>query len=234
MDERLSRRRLLNHLGVATTTGATALAGCTSLPTTSADDDNDGPSLQFEASVVDAFSEAGPARIELTLGTATDRPIVVRTNMSAGQDGVFNGVWGQSEAGAELGMFRVDGYAARCLPEDTAPPIPEERVDGCWVPPCEEIELPSSHGRFELTPEEPRSDEYALLDAFNEACLPSGTYEFGEDRGGISARAAFGEVADSEVVTESGWYTLARTVTVTLGEDGSVDTTAEVSLEPAE
>lgn len=231
MDERLSRRRLLDHLGAATITGATALAGCTGLPTTEVDD---GPSLRFEASVVDPFSDAHPARLELTLATETDQPIVVRTNMSAGQDGVFNGVWGRSDAGTELGLFRVDGYAARCLPEDTAPPIPDEPVDGCWKPPCEEIELPSSHGRFELTPGEPRADEYALLDGFNETCLPPGTYEFGEERGNISARAAFGEVADSEVQTESEWYSLQRSVTVTLGEDGSVDPMAEVSLEPAE
>ena len=167
MHDRVSRRAVL------ASAGALSLSGClgsvdTADPTASPDD---APAVSFTAEVVRPFADEHPAALRLALANGGGEPLVVRWNVSDGQGGPFNPVWGVRRDGdTEVGVFRRDGQAL-CVPGDGSP-IPESPIEGCWAPPCEEIDLPMSlHGRFELTPDGPTADEYVVLDGLGGECL---------------------------------------------------------------
>jgi hypothetical protein len=155
---------------------------------------------------------------------------VVRTNASTGQGGPFTRVWGTRESGgARLGLFRRDGWAAKCVGGDGSSTIPESAADGCWRPPCESVDLPSFHGQVELPPGGTTADVYVLLDGFNEECLPAGTYAFSQDD--VSATVARGEIRDGDAELRSDPVALVRQATVTVDGDRTVSATASATVE---
>ncbi|MEF8841877.1 MAG: hypothetical protein V5A62_09670 [Haloarculaceae archaeon] len=117
------------------------------------------------------------------------------------------------------------------MPGDGSP-IPETPADGCWAPPCEAVDLPSSHGRFELSPDESNADEYVVLDGIDGECLQPGTYVFDEDRAGVGASVARGTITDASVRTESKWHSLCRCLTLSIDEGGNITATAEAAVAP--
>jgi hypothetical protein len=228
MHDRVSRRAVL------ASAGALSLSGClgsvdTADPTASPDD---APAVSFTAEVVRPFADEHPAALRLALANGGGEPLVVRWNVSDGQGGPFNAVWGVRRDGdTEVGVFRRDGQAL-CVPGDGSP-IPESPIEGCWAPPCEEIDLPMSlHGRFELTPDGPTDDEYVVLDGLGGECLQPGTYVFDEDRAGVGARVARGTVEDASVETDSGWYPLERDLELSIDDSGNVTASAEAVVSP--
>jgi hypothetical protein len=230
MSDRVTRRIVLAGASSLSLTGCLGAVGTASAP-------NGGPpdwtrAVSFAAEVVRSFTDEHPASLRLALANGGEEPLVVRWNVSGGQGGPFNPVWGvQRDGDAEVGVFRRDGQAL-CVPGDGSP-IPERRVDGCWAPPCEEVDLPMSlHGRFELAPDDPTADEYVVLDGFDGTCLEAGTYEFDESRANVSASVARGTVEDASVETESGWYPLERHLALSIDETGDVTASAEAVVAP--
>ena len=226
----------LTRRGVLAGTGglSLSLAGCLGDfgPSGSRDGTPDGaPAVSFTAEVVRPFADEHPAALRLALANGGEEPLVVRWNVSDGQGGPFNAVRGTRRDGdAEVGLFRRDGQAL-CVPGDGSP-IPDAPVEGCWEPPCEEVDLPSLHGRSELVPDTPTADEYVVLDGLGGPCLRPGTYEVDESRAGVSARVARGTVDGASVRTGSGWYPLERHLTLSIDEDGSVTASAEAVVNP--
>ena len=218
MPDRVTRRAVLASAGTLPFGGCLGDTGSAGGP----------PAVSFGAEVRRSFADEHPAELRLGLANGEDEPLVVRWNVSGGQGGPFNPVWGVRRGGdAEVGVFRRDGSAALCVP-GSGSPVPEHPVDGCWTPPCEEVDLPASlHGRFELVPDEPIADEYVLLDGPGGTCLEPGTYEFGGTRTNVDARVARGTVEDASVETRSGWYPLERRLTVSIDEEGTVTASAE-------
>ena len=232
MSDRMTRRAVLASAGTLSLGGCLEEVGTASAPAGGLPDWTQA--VSFTAAVVRSFADEHPASLRLVLANEGEEPLVVRSNWSDGQGGPFNAVWGMRREGDdEVGLFRRDGYAALCVPGD-GNPIPDTPVDGCWKPPCEEIDLPSSHGQFELPPEEPNTDEYAVLDGLDGSCLRPGTYVFDENRAGVSARVARGSVDGASVTTGSGWYPLDRHLTLSIDERGGVTASAEAVVDPPE
>jgi hypothetical protein len=230
MPDRATRRAVL------ASAGAVSLAGCLGdvVPpgSTSGSRADGAPSVSFAAAVRRSVADDQPASLRLALANGGEEPLVVRWNVSGGQGGPFNPVWGTRRDGdAEIGVFRRDGQTL-CVPGDGSP-IPDTPVDGCWTPPCEAVDLPVSlHGRFELPPDEPNAAEYVVLDGFDAGCLPRGTYEFDESRANVSARVARGTVVNDSVRTESAWHPLERRLALSIDGDGNVTTSAEAVVSP--
>ena len=230
MPDRVTRRAVL------ASAGAVSLAGCHGdvVPggSTGGSRSDGAPSVSFAAAVRRSFADDHPASLRLALANGGEEPLVVRWNASGGQGGPFNPVWGVRRDGdAEVGVLRRDGQAL-CVPGDGSP-IPDTPVEGCWTPPCKAVDLPVSlHGRFELAPDGPTADEYAVLDGPDGACLPPGTYGFDESRANVGASVARGTVEDGSVRTGSAWYPLERRLTLSIDEDGNVTASAEAVVSP--
>lgn len=187
--------------------------------------------MSLDVEVRAPFTGSGPARLRFALSNDTADGLVVRTNASAGQGGPFTAVWGDHRSGdARLGLFRRDGWAAKCVGETGSSTVPDSPVDGCWRPPCRAVDLPSLHGQFEVPPGGERAGVYVLLDGFNDECLPGGTYAFDGERGNVSARVARGEIRDGDPELTAEPVALVRTATVTVGGDRTVSATAEATV----
>lgn len=237
MPARLTRRGVLASTGVLPLAGCLGDGGRSNAPEGTTDPPtgttlDQAPAVSFTVEVLRSFTDEHPAALRLALVNEGEEPLVVRWNVSDGQGGPFNAVWGiQRDGDAEVGVFRRDGSAVLCVPGDGSP-VPETTADECWAPPCEAVDLPSLHGRFELSPDEPNADEYVVLDGLDGGCLQTGTYVFGGTRAGVGASVARGRVEEASVETGSEWYSLERRLTLSVAETGAVTTSGEAVLAP--
>lgn len=182
-------------------------------------------SVTLTATVIDSFTAAHPGRLRLTLTNQTE-DLLLSLGVRRGIDGPLTVIRGSRDDGRELlVLYRgkdLDRYAL-CA-ESSETPIPEERVDGCWQPRCATgIEVMSTHGSVVLGPRETLTGEYTVLDGFDDGCLVAGTYAFSDDTSELGP----GERTDRGVEFAADPTRIVRHLNITLGEDGSVATSAE-------
>lgn len=225
MESSIRRRDVLAGIGVGVLSGCLSNSAgddpSTATPTGTAD----SSSISLDATVLQSFDAAHPARLQLTLANRTDDQLL-SLGVRRGIDGPFTAIRGhRREDGRELLVFyrgrELDRYA-QCA-ESSKTPIPDERVDGCWQPRCSEgLEVISTHGRVILEPGETLTGEYTLLDGFDEGCLAPGTYEFADE----AAEVGRGTETEESVDFTSEPARMTRRLAVTL-DDEAVSATAE-------
>lgn len=183
-------------------------------------------SVSLEATVMQSFGAANPARLRLSFTNRSDHLVLLSPGVMQGIDGPLTAIRGhRSNGDRELLLFYrgtdLDSYVL-CA-ESTETPIPAERIEGCWQTRCGEgLEIITAHGPIALEAGESLSSEYTLLDGFDDGCLRPGTYEF-KDTTAISRARQTDESVES--ISESS--TLVRRLMVTLADDGSVSATAQ-------
>lgn len=226
----LTRRKVLQSVGVCALSG---VAGCLS-GIDQGERDSPGPEVSFNAEILQTFTDDHPARIHLEFSNESDEMLLFLTQEGGpSQGGMFGEVWGHHrDSDDKLLLLRDDVNCRTEVGTPSAIPetptgdsdIAESKVDGCWRPPCDELFLYHFAPAWEeFPPEEPRRDEYVVLDGLNGGCLPAGTYDFTAT--GLIAR---GELTDDEGKEfHSERYKIYRRLTVSLDEPLDITASAE-------
>lgn len=219
-----SRRRALRLLGCAPVAG---FAGCLSGPLGRRESPTAEPvDVSFTATVEQSFTVEHPARVRITLANEGDEPFAM--SVLHGIEGPLS-VIESRETGGDATLFLLadppDGDhetppGAPCESGEYA--IPDVRTDDCWRPACD-IPRVTAHYAIPVAAGESLEWPYVVLDAFNDTCLPPGSYAFEE-----TAPIALGQGASGATPPGGPTHYLNKRVTVDLAEDGTVGVKARV------
>lgn len=219
-----SRRRALQFVGAAAATG---LAGCLSGPLDRGETPTAEPvDVSFTATVEQSFTVEHPARITITFANDGDEPLAM--SVLHGIEGPLSVIEGHQDGGDATLILLADPPegdhetppGAPCESGEYA--IPDMRTDGCWRPACE-IPRVTAHYAIPVAAGETLDWPYVVLDAFNDTCLPPGSYAFEE-----TAPIALGQEASGATPHGGPTHYLNKRVTVDLAEDGTVGVKARV------
>lgn len=227
-----TRRRTLQALA---STASIGLAGClggpigsvgTTSPTESTVD------VSFTAAVEQSFTEDHPGRVAIALANEGDEPFAM--GVTHGIEGPLSVIEGHRAGGDATLVLLGDPPEGDHETPPWAPcesgeyAVPEEPTDGCWQPACEVPRL-TAHYAIPVAAGERLAWPYVVLDGFNDACLPAGTYVFAETAPIAVSRASGG-------ATPPGGPThyLNKRVALDLAADGTLTADASVDSEPVD
>lgn len=219
-----SRRRALRLLGGAPVAG---LAGCLSRPLAGGETATAEPvHVSFTATVERSFAVEHPARVRITLANEGDAPFAM--SVAHGIEGPLSVIEGEQSGGDATLILLADPPegdhetppGAPCESGEYA--IPDERTNGCWRPACEIPRL-TAHYAIPVAAGETLDWPYVVLDGFNDACLPPGTYAFEE-----TAPIALGQEDGGPTPPGGPTHYLEKRLAIDLADDGTVAVEATV------
>ena len=225
-----TRRRALRALAA---TGAAGLAGCLGGPAGVDGTQTTRPAavdIAFTATVERSFTAEHPGRVRLALSNEGEMPFAM--TVTHGIEGPLSIIVGDREGGDATLVVLADPPAgdhetppgAPCRSDGYA--IPEERIDGCWRPACDFARM-RAHYAIPMDAGATIAWPYVVLDGFNEACLPPGTYTFLE-----AAAIAVGRETGGATPPGGPTHVLDKRLAIDLDDDGSLAADATVEVSP--